>query len=60
MNIRKVEIELDRDKVIDEAIFLAICGRNMIKDGDKITSGLRLEMAVYKLQRCINKLKADK
>jgi len=50
---------LNRDKVLDEAIFLAICGRNKIKDGDRITGNVRLEIAVYKLQRCIDKINKE-
>lgn len=57
-NIKIVET-LNRDKVLDEAIFLAICGRNKIKDGDRITSTVRLQMAVDKLQRCIARLHSE-
>ena len=58
---RTVEVveTLDRNKVLDEAIFLAICAMNKLRDGDKITSIVRLEMARNGIQRTIDKLNKD-
>lgn len=57
-NEMKVQIvqKLDRDKPIEEAIFLAICGLNTINEGSRITGVVRLEMAVAILQREIEKI----
>lgn len=57
----KVQIvqELDRDKPIEEAIFLALCGLNTINEGSRITGVVRLEMAVAILQREIEKINND-
>jgi len=53
---KKVEINqvLDRNKVLDEALFLGICGRNIIEeDGSYMTGVIRLEMARDKLDKVI-------
>lgn len=59
---RTVDVQqtLNRDKVLDEAIFLAICALNKIRCGDRITSVVRLEMAVHGIQRTIDKLNKDR
>lgn len=51
--------ELDRSKILDEAIFLALCGRDQVKNNLKITGVVRLEMAVAMLHKIINKINKD-
>jgi hypothetical protein len=47
--------DLDRDKVLDAAIFLAICGLNQMRDGS-ITTGLaRVEEAIYMMQKVVSR-----
>ena len=58
--IVKVELELDRNKTLDEGIFLAICGREILKGGDKITSPIRLELAIDKIKKVLKKLEETK
>ena len=42
-----------RSKVLDEGVFLAICGLNMCRDKEFITGVVRLEMARNKLDKAI-------
>lgn len=58
--VLKTCIEINRDKLLDEAIFVAICGRNQIKQGSKITGVVRLKMAKYKLEEAIRRLEKRK
>lgn len=51
--------KLDRDKVLDEAIFLALVGLNNLRVGSKITGLIRLETAKVKLDAIIEKLKKE-
>jgi hypothetical protein len=50
---------LDRDKTLDEGIFLAHCGLSQIREGYKITGVVRLQMAVINLQSVIDKINKD-
>jgi len=59
-NIAQLNTQLDRDKVLDNAIYYAICGLHGLKDGDTITSVVRLEIAMYYIQRAINNIKENK
>jgi len=59
MRVVKVTEELNRDKVLDEAVFLSICGMNQIREGCQITGVVRLEMARDKLDRVIKKINSD-
>lgn len=45
--MRTVEVNqtLNRNKFLEEAIFLAICGLNLCKENSRITGVVRLEMA---------------
>lgn len=54
--IVNVDEDLDRNKVLDEAIFLALCGRDLCKNGSSITGVVRLEMAYEKLGRTITEV----
>lgn len=51
--IMKVKYELNRDKVLDEAIFLALCGLTQCREGMKITGVVRLELAKIGLETAI-------
>lgn len=51
-----VNQELNRNKVLDEAIFLAICGRNLCKENSCITGITRLVMSYNKLGKVIKKI----
>lgn len=57
--MKKIEVKetLDRDKVLDEAIFLALCGLDHCRHGSEITGLVRLEMAKHKLESTIKKIK---
>ena len=60
---KKIEINqiLDRNKVLDEALFLGICGRNIIEeDGSYMTAVIRLEMAIDKLDKVIRLIHKEK
>ena len=46
-------IELDTDKVVDDAIFLAMCGRTHCVEASLITGVVRLEMARDRLDKAI-------
>ena len=50
---------LNRDEVLDDAIFLALCGLDQVRDNLKITGLVRLEMAYHKFGLAIEKLKKD-
>jgi hypothetical protein len=48
--------ELNREKVLDEAIFLALCGLTQLREGLEITGVVRLKMAKVKLDATIKKI----
>lgn len=52
--IVKVTEELNRDKMLDEGVFLAICGLNQCRENIFITGVVRLEMAVARIQKVID------
>ena len=59
--IIKIEETLNRDKPLDEVIFLLIIARNMLKDGERIIPLSRLKIVnnmikniIYKLEDCKN------
>jgi hypothetical protein len=55
-NIKNINIELDRDKKLDEAIFLSLCGLDQMRDGTKMLGMVRLKMAHDLLGKVIDKL----
>lgn len=59
-NIVKVEQDFDRNKVLDEALFVGICGMNMCKDKEFLTGVVRLEMAREKLNKVIEYIYKEK
>ena len=52
----KVTEELDRDKTLDEAIYLALCGLDHCRTSLCVTGLVRLEMAHHKLGRVIDEI----
>lgn len=54
--IVKVVESLNRDKVLDEGIFLALCGLDHCRINLEITGVVRLEMAHHKIGRVIDKI----
>jgi len=58
-NIVDVVETFDRGKILDEGVFLAICGLDLCRDGLQILGVVRLEMAVHNLQKTIDKINKD-
>ncbi|RLA62746.1 MAG: hypothetical protein DRQ78_07645 [Epsilonproteobacteria bacterium] len=58
-NIIKIEQDFDRNKILDEGVFLAVCGLNMCRNKEFITGVVRLEMARDKLDKVIKKIYKD-
>jgi len=58
----KIEVHqtFDRNKLLDEALFVGICGLNMCKDKEFITGVVRLEMARDKLDKVIKYIYKEK
>jgi hypothetical protein len=54
--VLKTCIELNRDKVFDEAIFMLMCARNHFKLGSTITGKVRFDLAKHKLDTISNYL----
>ena len=50
----KLVQDLDRNKMLDEGVFLAICGLNMCREKMFITGVVRLEMAHHKIGKAID------
>lgn len=50
------DLVLDRSKLLDESIFIAICGLRQLRDGLNTTGKVRLEIAKNGIQRTINAL----
>ncbi|TET88709.1 MAG: hypothetical protein E3J96_02810 [Sulfurovum sp.] len=59
-NTVEVHQIFNRDKLLDEAVFLGICGLNMCKDKEFITGVVRLEMARDKLDKVIKHIYKEK
>lgn len=55
----ETKVYIDRNRLLDEAIFIAICGLEQIRDGLFITGKVRLEIARNKLDQVIKKLEKD-
>lgn len=55
--IIEVHETLNRNKILDEAIFLSICGRKLCRENSCITGVVRLEIAYHKLGLVIAKIK---
>jgi hypothetical protein len=55
-NFIQIHETLDRNKILDEAVFLALCGLQHCRDGLDITGVTRLEMACSKLTAVINRI----
>lgn len=55
-NLIEVHQTFDRNKELDEAIFLAICGLNLCREKSCITGVTRLEIAKAKLEKIISKI----
>ena len=53
-NIVEVHQTFNRDKLLDEALFVGICGLNMCKDKQFLTGVVRLEIARDKLAKVIS------
>ncbi len=62
MEDKKVEVHqtFDRNKLLDEALFVGICGMNMVKDKEFITGVVRLEIARDKLDKVIEYIYKEK
>lgn len=58
--IVKVTEKLNRDKMLDEGVFLAICGLNQCREKTFITGVVRLEMAVARIQKVIDYINKNK
>ncbi len=52
-------IYIDRNKLLDDAVFIAICGLEQIRAELSTTGKVRLEIARAKLDRVIKKLEKD-
>lgn len=52
-----IDITLDRAKVLDEGIFLAICGLEQCRANQFITGVVRLKLAVERIQLAIDSIK---
>lgn len=52
--IAEVTIKLDRNKLLDEAVFLSICGLQQCRENFAITGVTRLEMARDRLNVAID------
>ena len=59
-NKRRIWQQLDRYKILDEGIFLSICGLNMCREKQFITGVVRLEMARDKIDKAIKHIYAHK
>jgi len=59
-NTIEVHQIFNRDKLLDEAVFLGVCGLNMCKDKEFITGVVRLEMARDKLDKVIKYIYKEK
>ena len=59
-NIVHVKQDFDRNKVLDEALFVGICGLNMVRDECFITGVVRLEIARAKLDKVIEHIYAER
>lgn len=55
----ETKVYIDRNKLLDEAVFIAICGLEQIREKTFITGKVRLEIARDKLDQVINKLEKD-
>lgn len=58
-NNTEVHQTFDRNKMLDEALFIGICGMNMIKDKEFTTGVVRLEMARDKIDYIIQAIYAE-
>lgn len=56
----EVHQTFNRNKLLDEALFIGICGMNMCKDNEFITGVVRLEMAREKLDKVIEYIYKEK
>jgi len=59
MHIVHIEEDLDRDKVLDEAIFIALCGKGHLNENCKITGLTRLQIARDGLNKVIKYLEEE-